>query len=63
MQCLIRVNIHNRALITWIYAVDIFQVWQSSETLWHYTVANFDNPAALAIGPWEYASLPIFGAL
>ena len=53
----------DRLLIAWVYAVDIFQVWQSTWTLWHYTVANFDNPAALAIGPWEYASLPIFGAL
>lgn len=52
-----------RALIVWVYAVDIFQIWQSVSTLWHYTVANFNNPAALADGPWEYASLPIFGSL
>lgn len=44
-----------RLMITWVYAVDIFQLWQSVDTLWYYTVANYNDPAALATGPWVYA--------
>ena len=44
-----------RAMIAWVYCVDIFQLWQSVDTLWYYTVANYNEPAALADGPWVYA--------
>ncbi|KAH8111610.1 hypothetical protein DFH11DRAFT_1729281 [Phellopilus nigrolimitatus] len=49
-------------LIWWVFAIDIFQVGNSVSMLWHYIVTNFANPEALASGPWEYASLPIFNA-
>ncbi|KAH8111605.1 hypothetical protein DFH11DRAFT_1512845 [Phellopilus nigrolimitatus] len=51
------------ALLAWVFSIDVFQVASSVAMLWHYVVANFTNPAALASGPWEYATLPIFNAL
>lgn len=42
-------------MIAWVYAVDIFQLWESVDTLWYYTVANYNQPEALATGPWVYA--------
>ncbi|KAI5116523.1 hypothetical protein M0805_000589 [Coniferiporia weirii] len=50
-------------LLAWVYVIDTFQVGSSVSMLWHYVVTNFASPDALASGPWEYATLPIFSAL
>ena len=46
-------------MIAWVYIVDVFQLWESVDTLWYYTVANYNRPEALATGPWVYAVSPI----
>ena len=51
------------ALLVWVTVIDVYQTGSTVALMWYYVVDNFANVAALATGPWLYASLPIFSTL
>ncbi|KAI9463142.1 hypothetical protein HD554DRAFT_2175650 [Boletus coccyginus] len=50
-------------MVLFLFTLDTFHSCSAIYMAWFYTVANYDNPAALAVGVWPYVFTPIGTAL
>ncbi|KAI9463144.1 hypothetical protein HD554DRAFT_1417403 [Boletus coccyginus] len=50
-------------MVLFLFILDTFHSGSAIYMAWFYTVTNYDNPAALAVGVWPYIFTPIGTAL